>query len=492
MQPETRYAESGDLRIAWQAVGEGPLDLVVVPGFVSNVDFQWIDPDWARGLRRLASFSRLILFDKRGTGLSDPTPTVPTLEERMDDVRAVMDAAGSERAALFGYSEGGPMSALFAATYPERVQSLVLLGTFTRMATEPGSCPWWEKNRATFEIISETVEHWGEGRILGLGAPSTSQNQLARRLAGVFERASASPAMARALITGCLSIDVTDILPAIRVPTLVISRTGDRLVPVENSRDTAERIPGARFVELPGDDHFWWVGDTDRLVDEVEGFLTGSRHAHTGERVLATVLFTDIVASTERAAAVGDRAWREVLDRHDSLLRREVAEARGRVLKSMGDGYLATFDGPARAIECARAIVDGSRDLGLDVRAGVHTGECDALGDDVGGMAVNIGARVGAAAGPGEVLVSSTVKDLVVGSGLHFTDRGERALKGVPGEWRLFAVGDGGGAPPQVPAERPPLGTRAMIAMARRSPKTASRMVRLARGRRDHTAPVEA
>lgn len=410
----------------------------------------------------------------------------------MDDVRAVMDAAGSERAALFGYSEGGPMSALFAATYPERVHALVLLGTFTRMGTEPGSCAWWERNRAIFERISETVEHWGEGRILEIGAPSVPQNQLSRRLAGVFERACASPAMARALVAAVGPIDVTDILPAVRVPTLVISRSGDRMVPVENSRDTAERIPGARFVELPGDDHFWWIGDTDRLVDEVERFLTGSRHAHNGERVLATVLFTDIVASTERAAAAGDRAWRELLERHDALLRREVDEARGRVLKSMGDGYLATFDGPARAIECAQAIVDGSRDLGVAVRAGVHTGECDALGDDVGGMAVNIGARVGAAAGSGEVLVSSTVKDLVVGSGLRFADRGEHALKGVPGEWRLFAVAEGGDALPAVPAERHPLSSRAMIAMARRSPRMASRMVRLARRRGEHSVRAPA
>jgi class 3 adenylate cyclase len=363
------------------------------------------------------------------------------------------------------------------------------------MGLEPESCEWWEKNRAAYERISDTVEHWGEGRIMGIGAPSTPQNQLSRRLAGIFERACASPAMARALIAAVGPIDVTDILPAIRVPTLVISRTGDLMVPVENSRDSAERIAGARYVELPGDDHFWWIGDTDRLVDEVEQFLTGSRHAHDGERVLATVLFTDIVASTERAAAAGDRAWRELLDRHDALLRREVADARGRVLKSMGDGYLVTFDGPARAIECAQAIVEESRELGIDVRAGVHTGECNALGDDVGGMAVNIGARVGAAARPGEVLVSSTVKDLVVGSGLRFADRGEHALKGVPGEWRLFAIAGAPGPPAAERLDEPhqvPLTSRALIAMARRSPKLASRAIRFSRRRGEHSARVPA
>jgi class 3 adenylate cyclase len=313
-------------------------------------------------------------------------------------------------------------------------------------------------------------------------------------LAGIFERACASPAMARALIAAVGPIDVTDILPAVRVPTLVISRTGDLMVPIENSRDSAERIEGARFVELPGNDHFWWIGDTERLIDEVERFLTGSRHTHKGERVLATVLFTDIVASTERAAAVGDRVWRELLERHDALLRREVADSRGRVLKSMGDGYLVTFDGPARAIECAQAIVEESRELGIDVRAGVHTGECDALGDDVGGMAVNIGARIGATARPGEVLVSSTVKDLVVGSGLRFADRGEHSLRGVPGEWRLFAIGDA----PEQPVARldephhVPLSSRALLAMARRSPKLASRAIRLSRRRGEHSVKAPA
>ena len=490
-QPETRYARSGDLEIAYQVVGDGPLDLVVVPGFVSNVDFQWLDPDWARGLRRLASFSRLILFDKRGTGLSDPTPTIPTLEERMDDVRAVMDAVGSERAALFGYSEGGPMSLLFAATYPERVSALVQLGTFTSMSTEPESTSWWRESAAAFEAITDAVDHWGEGRLLALGAPSVPQNALTRRLAGVFERSCASPAMARALIEACLRIDVTEIAPTVTVPTLVVSRTGDRMVPVQASREVAGLIPGARYVELPGDDHFWWFGDSERLIEEIEEFLTGSRHSHVTERVLATVLFTDIVGSTERAATVGDRAWRELLERHDALVRREVVGARGRVIKSMGDGYLATFEGPARAIESARAIIDGSKGLGVDIRAGVHTGECETMGDDVGGMAVNIGARVGAVAAAGEVLVSGTVKDLVVGSGLRFSDRGAHELKGVPGDWRLFAVAEGSEEP--APGEgldepaRVPLGSRAMLAMARRSPRLAERAVRLSR-RGEHTA----
>lgn len=478
-QPETRYARSGDHDIAYQVLGEGPLDLLIAPGFVSNIDVQWVDPACARGLRRLASFARVIMYDKRGTGLSDPTPTVPTLEERMEDVRAVMDAAGSERAALFGYSEGGPMSVLFAATYPERVQALVMFGSFADGRRDPEERPWWEES---WRLVTDAVEHWGQGRLWPIVAPNAAQNEFLRRTSGAYERACASPAMARALVDAVLRMSVKDVLPAVKVPTLVVHRRGDVLVPVQHGRELAELMPEARYVELPGDAHLWWLEDADRLIDEVEQFLTGARHAPEPERTLATVLFTDVVASTERTAAMGDRAWRELLERHDALVRREVAASGGRVIKSMGDGYLAVFNAPGRAIECAQQIVDGSRQLGVEVRAGVHTGECETLGDDVAGMAVNIGARVSALAGPGEVLVSSTVKDLLVGSLLPFAHRGAHALKGVPGEWALYAVGAEATAASQ--AERldepshVPLSGRALLAFARRTPRLSSRLMR--------------
>jgi class 3 adenylate cyclase len=438
VQPETRYAKSGEVNVAYQVVGEGPLDLVLVPGFVSNLDFQWTDQGMTRFLRGLASFSRLIVFDKRGTGLSDPVGAAPTLEERMDDVRAVMDAVGSERAALFGLSEGGPMSILFAATYPERTTALILYGTFAVGPLVGGDNPGGQRWVEVAHTMSNALDHWGEGRTLSLFAPSVAGNAAYRSGWGRFERAALSPAMARALWHLVVSIDVRHVLPAIRVPTLVLRRAGDFL-PVGLHRQLAETITGARYVELEGD-HVPGTGDIDAIVDEVREFLTGVREGPSVDRVLATVLFTDIVGSTERAAALGDRRWRDLLEGHRALVRQELARFRGREVKTLGDGFLATFDGPARAIRCACAIRDGVRRLGVDIRAGLHTGECEIMGDDVGGIAVHIGARVAASAAPGEVLVSSTVRDLVAGSGVRFADRGTRTLQGVPGEWRLLAV----------------------------------------------------
>lgn len=477
-QPETRYAHSGDHDIAYQVLGDGPLDLLIVPGFVSNVDVQWVDPVCSRGLRRLASFARLIMFDKRGTGLSDPTPTVPTLEERMEDVKAVLDAAGSERAALFGYSEGGPMSLLFAATYPERVSELILFGSLADGRRDSEERPWWE---ASWEMITDAVEHWGEGRLWSIVAPNAPQTELLRRTTGAYERACASPAMARALIDACQQINVKDVIPTVNVPTLILHRRGDVLVPVEHGRELAQLMPQARYTELPGDAHLWWLEDAGGLIDEIEQFLTGTRRTHVPERTLATVVFTDVVSSTQRAAALGDRAWGELLERHDAVVQREVADAGGRVVKSMGDGYLLLFDAPGRAIACAQQIVDDSRELGVGVRAGVHTGECDAVDEDVAGMAVNIGARVSALAGPGEVVVSSTVRDLLVGSAFGFVDRGAHELKGVPGRWPLFAVGDDATPRPGERLDTPvrvPLGDRALLAFARRTPRLSSRLMR--------------
>jgi pimeloyl-ACP methyl ester carboxylesterase len=439
MQPETRYARSGELNIAYQVVGGGPIDLVYVPGWISNVELMWEEPAHAHVLGRLASFSRLILFDKRGTGLSDPVPLdrLPTLETRMDDVRAVLDAAGSERAALFGFSEGGLMSVLFAATYPERTTALVLYGTFAKRIWSP-DYPWAPTPEARRDEIEQLERNWAEKMDLDQLAPS-EDDAFKRRLATYFRR-SASPGAAVALLRMNTQIDVRDVLPSIGAPTLVMHRTDDRDVKVEEGRWIAARIPGAKYVELTGDAHTLWAGDTDAIVDEAEEFLTGVRPAPEPDRVLATVLFTDIVGSTERATELGDRRWRELLERHHAVIRRELTRFRGREVDTAGDGFLATFDGPARAIHCARAIDAALRELGLVVRAGVHTGECELMGEKVVGVAIHTGARVAAQARAGEVLVSSTVKDLVAGSGLEFEDRGSHELKGVPGEWRLYAV----------------------------------------------------
>jgi pimeloyl-ACP methyl ester carboxylesterase len=439
--PKTQYTRSGDLHIAYQVVGEGPLDLVYVPGWVSHVELAWEEPTLARFLRRLASFSRLIMFDKRGTGLSDRVPNdkLPTLEERIDDLRAVMDAVDSERAAIFGFSEGGNLSAFFAATYPERTKALVLFGTFAKRIWS-SDYPWAPKPEDR-ERESETLEReWGELMDLEYYVPSKDGDQpFLRRLATYFRR-SASPGAAVALLRMNTQLDIRHILPTIRVPTLVIHRKGDRDANVEEGRWIAKQIPNARFVELSGEDHLPWVGHQDAVIDEVQEFLTGARAIPEPNRVLATVLFTDIVGSTERAAVMGDRAWQELLDSHHALVRKELAQFRGREIKTVGDAFIATFDGPARAMRCACAIRDSVGSIGVEIRAGLHTGEIEITDHDIGGIAVHIAARTMSVAKPGEILVSSTVKDLSVGSGIAFIDRGAQVLKGVPDEWRLFTV----------------------------------------------------
>lgn len=441
MEPETRYAKSGGLSIAYQVVGEGPLDLVYVPGWVSHVEETWEEPTLARFLRRLASFSRLILFDKRGTGMSDRVPEgrLPTLEERMDDLRAVLDAVGSERTALLGVSEGGTMSVLFAATYPERTVALVGYGIFAKRTWSP-DYPWAptpEERQQDFELAER---EWGGRMDLDVIAPSAAGDEaFMRRLATYFRR-GASPGAAVALLRMNTEIDVRSVLPSVRAPTLIMHRTRDREVRVEEGRYIAERIPGARLVELPGDDHLPWVGDVEPVLAEIESFLTGTREPAVPDRMLTTVLFTDIVGSTDIAARLGDRRWRELLETHYEVARRELERFSGLEVDTAGDGLFARFDGPARAIRCACAIRDALRPLGLELRAGLHTGECELVGRKVGGIAVHTGARVAAAARAGEVLVSSTVKDLVAGSGIAFGDRGVHELKGLPGEWRLFAV----------------------------------------------------
>jgi pimeloyl-ACP methyl ester carboxylesterase len=438
-RPETRYAKSGDLNIAYQVVGEGPRDLIYVPGWISNVELNWEEPALAHLLERLASFSRLILFDKRGTGLSDPVPPdrLPTLEERMDDVRAVLDAVGSRQTAVFGFSEGGLMSVLFAATYPERTTALVLFGVFAKRSWSP-DYPWAPKPDDRAREIADLERNWSERMDLDDLVPS-EDDAFKARLATYFRR-SASPGAAVALMRMNTQLDVRDVLPMIQAPTLVMHRTGDRDVNVEEGRWITSRIPGATFVELPGDAHTLWAGNPDEVIDEIEEFLTGARRGPEPDRVLATVLFTDIVGSTEQATKLGDRRWRELLERHHALVRSSLDRYQGREVDTAGDGFMATFDGPARAIRCASAAVAGVRSLGLEIRAGVHTGECERFGDKVAGLAVHTGARVAGAAGPGEVLVSQTVKDLVAGSGIEFEDRGAYELKGVPGEWRLYSV----------------------------------------------------
>jgi class 3 adenylate cyclase len=437
--PPVDYAKSGDVSIAYQVVGDGERDLVLVQGFVSHLDLGWDNPGMEQFFRALASFNRLILFDKRGTGLSDRSVGIPTLEERMDDARAVMDAAGSERAVLMGISEGVPLSVLFAATYPERTQALVLCGGMAR-STEAPDYPWAPPADA---LVTATNELLMPGLMAGddidVWAPSVGEDAQAKAWLGKYRRAAVSPDGLAALFTMFLDIDVRDVLPALRVPTLVLHRHGDRVVNWRAGRWIADQIPGARFVDLPGSDHFPWVGGPD-VVEEVREFLTGARESAEPDRVLATVMFTDVVDSTRRAASLGDRRWRDLLDAHDAAVRRQLEAFRGREVKTTGDGFLATFDGPARAIRCGCAIRAAAAELGLDVRVGLHTGEVEVRGDDIGGVAVHIGQRVSALARPSEIVVSSTVKDLVAGSGIEFADRGEHELKGVPGMWRLFAV----------------------------------------------------
>jgi class 3 adenylate cyclase len=437
---ETQFARVGDLSIAYQVLGDGDVDLILVPQWLSNIDQYWDHPQASHFLQRLASFSRLIMFDKRGTGLSDPAPGPQTLEERMDDVLAVMEAAGSERAVLFGISEGCPMASLFAATYPERCVSLILYGSYGRwLRTDdypPGSRP--EVARAWAQ---QWIDSWGTGASLQILAPSIAQDDDFRRWWGRFERHSVRPGMVGPIIDVVASTDVRDVFPAIRVPALVLHRRDDRLIGHANGRWVADQIPGAQYVELPGEDHMYFAGDSDAILDEVQQFVTGSRGTGERDSVLATVMFTDIVRSTELAAELGDSRWRHLLEDHHRVVNHLIAAYRGRPVRSTGDGVLATFDGPARAIRCAVAVIDAARRLDLDLRAGLHTGELELSGDDLAGVTVHIGARITDLAQPSQVLVSGTVRDLVVGSDIEFRFQGVRSLKGVPGEWRLFTVG---------------------------------------------------
>lgn len=440
MPPKTKYAKSEGASIAYQIVGDGPFDLLLVPGFVSHVEAIWDFPGGRRFLNRLGSFARLIHYDKRGTGLSDPVSEVPSTEQRVADVQAVLDAAGSGKPAIMGISEGGPLAIHFAAHHPERTQALVLYGTAPRFAYAPdyeGGAP-----PAAFEAMLRTIEEqWGEGVLLNLFAPSLAEDAATRELWGQFQRAAASPSMARKVTEALFKIDVRDLLPRIEVPTLILHRAEEIALPVQGARYMAEHIPGAKLVELPGRDHLPFAGDIDAFIGEVEEFLTGERHGDDAERVMATILFTDIVDSTVKARELGDQAWGELLERYHAVVRKELARFNGREMDTAGDGFFAAFDRPARAIECARAIRQAVEKLGLQVRAGLHAGECEVVGKKLGGMAVHIAARVMSLAGAGEILVSETVKSLLLGSNLAFDDRGVHALKGIPAEWRLFSAG---------------------------------------------------
>jgi class 3 adenylate cyclase len=441
MDPQTRYARASDgTYLAYQVIGDGPLDLVYVPTWLSHLELLWDEPAVARFFDRLTDFARLIMFDRRGAGLSDPLYNGGfTLEEQMDDVTAVMDAAGSERAALFAQLEGGTMASLFAATFPQRTTALVLYSTFAR-TTRSEDVSWADTKEERDARMGAFVDTWGDGSRLMAFAPSRAGDPRLTRWFGRLERFAASPGTIRMVQEAIGDTDVTAVLPSIRIPTLVMNRRDDPLINPLHSKYIAEQIPGAKLVELPPGDTLPVFSDSDVLIEEVEEFLTGVRHRREPDRVLATVMFTDIVDSTRQAAERGDAAWRDLLQRHDHLVRDQLQRFDGREIKTIGDGFLATFDGPARGIRCALGINEAVDQLGIRIRAGLHTGEIELVGDDVSGMAVNIGARVGASAAPNEVLVSSTVKDLVVGSGIEFSDRGARELKGVPGEWRLFAV----------------------------------------------------
>jgi len=443
--PETRYALSGDVHIAYQVVGDGPFDLVFVPGFVTHMELQWRLPGMEGFLRGLGSFSRLIRFDKRGTGMSDPVSGAPNLETRMDDVRAVMDAVGSRRAAFYGLSEGAAMSILFAATYPERTAALVVRSCSPRTLWAP-DFPWGRSEEAyqhetdrALQVFSLRAEAREAVRALGM------QNDNEVEAFIDFIRYGASPGMLERLYRMNKEIDIRQVLPTVRVPALVMHGSDDQVVPVAVGAYTAQRLRSARFIELPGVGHLALSTRGTQIQVEIERFLTdvwqtGGWEDTEPDRMLATVLFTDIVESTAKAIELGDRRWRDLLERHHTLVRRELLRYRGREVDTAGDGFLAAFDGPARAIRCACAIVHGVRDLGLSVRAGLHTGECEVADGKIAGIAVHTGARVAALAATDEVLVSNTVRDLVAGSGIQFSDRGAHALKGIPGEWRLFAV----------------------------------------------------
>jgi len=439
--PETRYAQSEDGYVAYQVFGDGPIDVLFIGNWASNIEVMWDHPEMARHLRRLGRFSRVICFDKRGAGVSDPVPlgALPTLEQWMDDARLVMDAAGSEQAALIGDAEGGPMAMLFAASNPDRTRALVLVNTFARMLRAddyPIGMP-----QATAERLLELwTTSWGTPVALQLSAPSVAGDPALQRWASRYMRLSAAPLTSVRLYGWVLQLDVRSVLPSIAAPTLVLHRVGNRHYRPAMGRFVAEHIPGARYVELEGTDWYPPFVNGEPLVEEIEAFLTGTRPTPSHDRVLATVLFTDIVGSTELAARLGDRAWLELLREHDAVVRSELERFRGREVSTTGDGFVATFDGPARAVRCAYEAAEAVTPLGIQIRAGLHTGEIEVRDDEIGGLAVNIAARVMALAGDGRVLVSRIVKDLVVGSGIGFEDRGTHVLKGVPGEWRLHEV----------------------------------------------------
>jgi class 3 adenylate cyclase len=438
--PPIQYAANGDVHIAYQVLGEGPLDLVFVAGAITNLEVLWEMSDYRRACERLASFARLILFDKRGMGLSDRV-RVGTLEERMDDMRAILDAVGSKTTVLMGVSEGGPMSILFAATYPDRTRGLVLCGAEVKEETTD-DWPWGEATREEFEEwmdLEGVIARWGKGLGADLFAPTRKGDPQLREQFGRLQVQSATPHDAVAFMRMAFEIDVRDVVPAVTAPTLIVHRVGDKVCSVENARWLSRNIEGSRYVELPGENHLPFI-DGDDILDEIQEFLTGVREPVAPDRMLATVLFTDVVGSTERARELGDRRWRDLLERHNEIVRRDLERFRGVEIDTAGDGFFATFDGPARAIRCARSIVENVRGIGLDVRSGLHTGECELGAGSVRGIAVHTGARVASLASPGEVLVSSTVKDLVAGSGIEFTDRGVHELKGIPGEWRLYAA----------------------------------------------------
>ena len=439
--PRTLYARSGELSIAYQVFGDGPIDLLFAPGWISNVELGWEHPRVARFYERLASFSRVILFDKRGTGLSDRVPDArpPTMEERTDDIRAVLDAVGSERAAIFGVSEGGNMSVVFAATYPKRTTALITYSVFAKRVWSP-DYPWAPTPAERQQWLDSVLGRWGGEGDLAVLVPSVASDEPTREWFARMSRHSVSPSAALALGRMNTEIDTRAVLPSVRVPTLMFHPVDDQDVSIEEGRWMAARIPGARLIELPGGDHVPYFESADAVLSGVEEFLTGVRPAPDSDRFLATVLFTDIVNGTPRAAELGDRHWRELVEAHHAIVRRELARYRGVEVDTAGDGFFATFDGPARAVRCALEIRDAVRPLGIEIRAGVHTGECEVIAGKTGGIAVIIGSRVREQAQPGEVLATSTVKDLVSGSGLHFEPRGPHRLKGVPDEWQIFAA----------------------------------------------------
>jgi class 3 adenylate cyclase/pimeloyl-ACP methyl ester carboxylesterase len=439
-RPEVRYTQSGDLSIAYFVHGDGPIDIVYVPGFISNADLIWEVPFYRHMIERLAAFGRVITFDKRGTGLSDRTFGHGSIADRVDDIRAVMDAAGTHEAAIVGLSEGGPLSIAFTASSPDRVRALVVWSSFAAIMRSD-DFPIGVDPDVLYANIDLAAELWGQGLTVRQFVANIPDDVETQALVARYERASATPALVREILRRNVEIDVRGALPAISAPTLVVHRTGDPIVPIALGRYVGDHIPGAQWLELAGGFHVDGSpgGERDSL-EAIETFLTGSPRPAEVDRVLATVLFTDIVDSTRRAAELGDRRWREVLDAHDAVVRRELDRYGGREVKTTGDGFLAVFDGPARAVQCAQAIVRGARAFGVEVRAGLHTGETEVRGDDVAGMAVHIGARVLGHAGAGEVVVTSTVRDLVIGSVIEFEDRGRHQLKGVPGEWQLLAV----------------------------------------------------